>query len=210
LKNYHWLLLITFIGFLLRIIGLGDKPLFIDEALFYFYVQDGGANQEFTTVFIAQILGLNTDYQLRMISVIAGTLTIPAVYFVLKDKSTAIFASAFVALCPLFVFWSRLARPYSFAGLFVVLGWRWAWFYIPAIATTPIALIGVRIWKQSKYVLATAFVTAVILFLIREDSNRNWTIQNAINSSRFFVIPMYAMVLCAFDYLFPCMQHKYK
>jgi len=101
----------------------------------------------------------------------------------------------------LFVFWSRLARPYSAAGLFVVLGWRWAWFYIPAIATTPIALIGVRIWKQSKYVLATAFIGGLIFYFMREDSGRAWTIRNALASSRFFVIPTLVSVLYFFDYV---------
>lgn len=199
LKNYQFLIVITLLGFLLRFIGLGEHPLFIDEALFGFFIQSP-MTQEFTTVFIGKLFNLHTEFELRLLSAIAGVLTIPAVYWVLKDKSMAIWASLFVAVCPLFVFWSRMARPYSFAGLFVVLGWRYAWCYLVAIATTPISLVGVRVVKQNKYVLLSALVIAVTLFLIREDSGRNWTIDNALQSSRFFYIPSLAIVLYIFEF----------
>lgn len=105
-------------------------------------------------------------------SALTGTLTIPAVYFVLKDKNTALYGSIIVAFCPLFAFWSRMARPYSFAGLFLVLGWRYAWFYVVAIAATPIALVGVKVFNQKWTVLVSAVIGSAILYFIREDSER--------------------------------------
>lgn len=200
MNNYLFLTVITLLGFLLRFIDLGHYPLWIDESLFGFYIKDG-ATQEFTTVFIGQLFNLHTEFELRSLSALAGTLTIPAVYLVLKDKKMALWASLFVAVCPLFVFWSRMARPYSFAGLFVVFGWRWAWCYLIAIATTPISLIGVRVINQSKYVLLLAFVIAVSLFFMREDSNRNWTVSNFLNSSRFFYLPSLVGVLYFFEFV---------
>lgn len=199
MKQYNSLILITFLGFLLRFIGLGDRPLWVDEAIYAFLIQDG-ATQEFTTVFIGWLFGLRSEFELRLMSAITGTLTIPAIYFVLKNKDTAIYASMFVAVFPLFVFWSRMARPYSFAGLFVVLGWRYAWCYVVAIATTPIALIGVRVLNQKRTVLISALIGGVLLYFLREDSGRDWTIQQALTSSRWFYLPTLAGILYFFDY----------
>jgi len=193
-SEYVYLGIITIFGGILRFYGLGDKPLWTDEVLFGFYVKET-FSQEFTTVLIGKLFGLHSEFGLRSISAITGTLTIPAIYFVLKDKKTALYVSLFVAVCPLFVFWSRMARPYAFTGLFVVLGWRYAWCYIIAIATTPIALIGVRVVEQKRYVLLVALLSAIFFYLIREDANRNWTIQQILNSSRWFYIPLLTAVI---------------
>ena len=135
---------ITLIAGYLRFRGLGVNPLWVDEVGFGFLIQNGG-NQEFIPKWFGQVFGLHSEFGLRFLPALCGTLTVPALYFV-ADKYK-LESALFVAVFPLFVFWSRMARPYGVAGLFLVLSWRWWWMMIPAIMTTPIALVGVKLNK---------------------------------------------------------------
>jgi len=205
--KYTILFIATLVGAYLRFKGLGDNGLWIDEALFAFMVKQG-TTQEFTTVYLAKLFNLSSEFELRSISAIAGTLTIPAFYFALKEKKYALYASCLVAVFPLFVFWSQMARPYAFAGLFVVLGWRYYWFYFVAILTTPISLVGVRLIHQNKYVLSLLILITVIfaytLFTSDGYLNKDWTnIDNFLSSSRWFYVPVIIFLLYSFDYVLP-------
>ena len=192
------LLVITILAGVLRFLGLGSEPLWVDEALFAFWVRDGGNVQEFLPVWIA----LDTsEFGLRFFSALCGTLTIPAVYLVTKN----IKASLFVAVFPLFVFWSQMARPYAIAGLFVVLGYRYWWVYVAAILSTPIAAVGMNI-KHPWYVLAALVLFAAWMFFLREDSGRAWHFSMLLNHTRFWYVPILAGVLYWSDYAQPLFQ----
>lgn len=167
--------------------------MWIDEVLFGVWVRDGGYSQEFIPIWIAQIFGAHTEFGLRALSATCGTLTVPAVYWVTRRWESALLVSVF----PLFVFWSRMARPYAVAGLFVVLAWKhWAW-YIPALLTTPVSLIGVRVTKrflvEKWYWVALLAIGALVFFFIRPDWERfdfgYW------KHSRLWYIPALAGVL---------------
>ena len=147
------LILITAIGAFLRFYDLGAQGLWVDESLFAFWVREGNYIQETVPIFIGHIFGFRSEFWLRSISAFFGTLTIPAIYIVVKERKLS--AALIVAIFPLFVFWSRMARPYALAGFFVVLGWRFWWAYIPALLTTPISLVGIRLvnWKFTKRTL---------------------------------------------------------
>jgi 4-amino-4-deoxy-L-arabinose transferase-like glycosyltransferase len=207
------LILITAIGMFLRFYDLGAKGLWIDEALFAYMIKEGNYIQETVPVFIGHILGLHSEFWLRSISAFFGTLTIPAIYIVVKERKLS--AALIVAIFPLFVFWSRMARPYALAGFFVVLGWRYWWAYIPALLTTPISLVGVRLvnWKFSKKTkiiigIATLIIVAVI-YLIRPDAGRHWTIHQIFQSGRWFYVPCIAALLYIFDYLLPILDRRF-
>ena len=205
--KYTILFIATLVGAYLRFKGLGDHGLWIDEALFAFWVKQV-PTQEFTTVYLAKLFNLSSEFELRSISAIAGTLTIPAFYFALKEKKYALYASVLVAVFPLFVFWSQMARPYAFAGLFVVLGWRYYWFYFVAILTTPISLVGIRLIRQNKYLLFLLAIITVILaytlFTSDDYLNKDWTnINNFLSSSRWFYVPTIVILLYFFDYVLP-------
>ena len=197
----QWMIVMVFtgIGLYFRLHDLDGVRLWIDEALFSFYIREG-TTQEFPTVYLGMLFGLQSEYGLRMLSVIPGIMTIPMMFVVLKNKWSGVIAAIIVSVFPLFVFWSRMARPYAFAGLFIVLGWRWAWCYVIAIATTPISLLGIRVVRQNKYVLIGAFVIAVTLFYFREDAGRDWTIPMLLNSPRFFYLPLLVLVLYVSEY----------
>jgi len=83
--------------------------------------EDDKIYQEHLPVMIARLFHLQSEFWIRFPFALAGSLTILAVYHSVQDKRFAILAAMIVAVCPLFVFWSRMGRPYAMAGLFVAL-----------------------------------------------------------------------------------------
>ena len=111
LKKKHQIILVsayTLIAGYLRFHGLGVNPLWVDEAGFGLLVQ-GGGNQEFIPKWFAQLFALHSEFGLRFLSALCGTLSVPAIYHV-ADKYK-LESAEFVAVFTLFVFWSRMARP---------------------------------------------------------------------------------------------------
>jgi hypothetical protein len=198
------LLAVTSLGAYLRFASLGDPPFWIDEAIFMDFVRHGG-RQEFLPVWIAQLFGLEGEFWVRFPFALCGTLTIPAVYFVIRDKKGALVASLFTAVFPVFVLWSRMARPYAIAGLFVVLGYRYALFYVPALLATPITVFGLNMQElRSRWQIYLVIgIGAIILYLIRPDStNRSfirWEFLS--NASRIWYVPALSLLLHAFECL---------
>jgi uncharacterized membrane protein len=213
IEKKHWatLALITVVGGWLRFNGLGNAPLWVDECIFYDLIRRGGT-QEFVPVWIATILGLHSEFWLRSMSALAGTLTIVAIYPFKGDRSAGIYPSIVVAVMPLFVFWSRLARPYAVAGLFMVLGWRYWQFYILAVVTTPISLIGVRITDKKWGRLIGFAVLAIFMYVIRPDSDKFFSLSSlwtAFTTSRWMYLPALAALLYGTEYLLPWLRHRY-
>ena len=197
-REYHILALITLVGGLLRFYDLGLNPLWIDEGLFAHLCRDSMFTQEYIPVWIVNILGLyNDEFHLRFIFALAGTLTIPAIYYVVKRYKLQ--AALFTAIFPFFIFWSRQARPYALCGLFMVLGWKWWQYNIIAIVTSPISFIGTRLrrsWKITGFLL----LIAVIVYFNRPEvsnamSGEGWTYGN-----RFLYLPLLALVLNITEY----------
>lgn len=187
------------VGLFLRLRGI-DRPFWIDEASYMNWIKSGRA-QEFVTVGIGWVscaLGLNSEVWIRMPFVLAGALTIPVVYWVIQDKRYALAAAAFVAFCPLFYFWSGFARPYAFAGLFVVLGFRLWWCYPIALLTTPFSIIGLNLFKIKKYwpFYLLFIAVAIILFKIRPDSGRNFLDWRFLShAKRLWYIPVLSLTV---------------
>jgi len=192
------IVLVTLAGGYLRFNNLGSNALWVDEAWFGFLSQ-GNITQEFIPAYVAKLFGFNSEFWLRFQSALFGTLTIPAVFYVVKKYK--IYAALLVAVFPLFVFWSKMARPYAVAGFFLVLSWRWWWLMFLAVLTTPIALVGII--KQRWYIIAGFMAAALIIYLIREDSGRNWTLEQIFNSPRWFYLPFLTLVLLVFDIILP-------
>jgi hypothetical protein len=173
-------------------------------------VRDGIWRQEYVPHFVAWLFNLDTDYSLRFISALAGTLSIPAIYFVLKDyKWVGVFLIAFN---PLFIFWSQLIRPYSIAGLFMILGWKYKEFIIPAILTTPISLIGFRFKRQQKLWMLIIIGITAVLYFIRPDYNRSGFTNPTIvfHSSRWYYLPAISIILYLCTYGLPYLKKKFK
>ncbi len=180
--------LIVLIAAYFRFRALGVNPLWVDEVGYGFLIQNGG-NQEFIPKWVGQLFGLHSEFGLRFFPALCGTLTVPAVYFVAHKYKLE--AALVVAVFPLFVFWSRMARPYAIAGLFLVLSWRYWWMMIPALLTTPIALVGVRI---NKWTIGLA-ILGVVSVLIRPDAFRHWTADLFLIFSRWWYLPALTLIL---------------
>lgn len=188
---------ITLVGAWLRFHGLGDRPLWVDESVFAFLVRDGGERQEWLSIWFARAIGAESEFGLRFLSALAGTLTIPAVYLVSRN----LYATGFVAVFPLFVFWGTLARPYAVAGLFIALGWRWWPFYLLALVSTPVALVGVKLTRSRLKLVGILVVVALGIFLLRPDVGRGWHLGMLLTNSRFWYVPALAFVLYCADYM---------
>lgn len=214
-EEYFILFLITLIGGILRFSNLSN-PLFSDSAFFGVLVRDGvwtqeqfphailwAINHNWLIQSIYSQFHINIDTQLRLPFLFCGIASIPLIYFIVKENK--LFASIFVAFNPLFIFWSGLARPYSMAGFFVILAWRFKWFYIPAMLTTPISIVGYNFkHKKVKLMFGIIVISAVVLYLIRPDIhydgwNRNlWSIFQT--ASRWWYLPMISFALYMSDY----------
>ena len=187
-KDILLLSLMTLFAGYLRFRGLDVHPLWIDEGGFGFLVQNGG-NQEFIPKWIGQLFRLHSEFGLRFLPALCGTLTVPAIFFVADRHKLE--SALFVAVFPLFVFWSRMARPYAVAGLFIVLSWRYWWMMIPALVTTPIALVGVRL---NKWTIGLIGIGA-LFFFIRPDAFRGWSITQLVVFTRWWYLPALTLIL---------------
>jgi 4-amino-4-deoxy-L-arabinose transferase-like glycosyltransferase len=205
-----WIVVIsTLVGGYLRFANLDLLPFWIDEVLFIRFIES--PPQEFIPVYLAKILCLEGEFEIRFPFALAGTLTIPALYYVAKNKDVGALLSMLVAVCPLFVFWSRLARPYAFAGLFVVLGWRFWPCYFVAMLTTPISVIGFRLpeaLKSRKMALVGVALACVagLTYWIRPDIGRTedfLSLHFLFNAKRIWYIPLLVMALYCSEYILP-------
>jgi len=195
------LIVVFIIGLLIRLQNI-SRPFWIDEVLYMNYIESWRP-QEFITVGIGKVLcmvGLNSEIWIRMPFVVAGSLTVLVVYWVIGDKRYGLAAAAFVALCPLFTFWSGFARPYAFAGLFMVLGFRFWWAYPIALFTTPISAVGLNLFKikKDRMLYLLFIIVAIVLFKIRPDSGRNFFDGRfLIHAKRLWVLPVLSLVVHA-------------
>lgn len=190
-----WVFAATAVGAFLRFTNLWDNPLWIDEALL-------GVGALPHQEFLGNLLVVHDDYWLRFPYALAGTLTIPALFYVMENKRFAVAAGWFVAVFPLFVFWSRLARPYALAGLFVVLAWRWWWAMWPGLACSPVALLGMRLRKS--WTTPVLIASALILYLVRPDGDaRFFDPDFFLTQPRIWYVPILVVLLWCGDYLVP-------
>ncbi len=197
MKPFMWLIIILLVAGFLRFRHLGDYGLWVDECLYVGYVQDGASQEHIPQIF-GYIFGVETDLQTRLPFAICSTLTVLALYYVIEDKKTALALCAVFATLPLFVWWGHLARPYAIAGLFLVLSWKNPNWMLPAILTTPIALIGLDLTEIKKnwktYLIFVIF--AIGLYFLRGDYARgHWSVTTVLESSRWWYLPSLVIIL---------------
>jgi hypothetical protein len=198
--------LITILGAYLRLANLSGPPLWIDEALFAGWIKEV-PRQEFFTLLIAKVLPTN-EFYLRLPVALAGTLTIPAFYWATGKSRKSLYGAAFIAVFPILVFWSRLARPYAFAGLFMVLGWRWWGFSIIAILSTPMSLISLNLFRlkeiRYRWYYAGLGVVSFLVYFIRPDVNQAGDFFDPVflfTMKRFWYVPILTILLYCCSYL---------
>lgn len=219
------LLILFLLGSFLRFNYLDNKPLWIDEVSFVNEASKPDIwNREIIPAMIQYTFHFNNEFWIRFPFALAGSLTILAMYLAIKDKNIALIACTIIAVHPLFVFWSTLARPYSFAGLFVVLSWidkiRFPMMSI-GLMTTPVAIFGLKIKKPKDIVGYIEYATFIILliggFLLRQDVKKDslgifysgWLGKDfLIHARRIYYIPIIGIILYTFTYLLPALRYK--
>lgn len=200
--KYLWLILIFCYALWIRTENLGGHCFWIDETLYIGMVQNI-STQELVPSLIGKLTNTNDEYSTRLPFAIAGSLTVFAIYFVLKNKKIALLIGLFYAVCPLFVWWARLARPYAFAGLFMVIAWRYPLAMIPSILCTPISMLGLNLTKIRKYGkwFIGILIFTILVYFMREDYDRgHWEIQNILDSTRWAYLPSLAVLLYIGDW----------
>ena len=135
-----------------RFYDLGVSPYWIDEVLLLHKVSgDVSLVQTIPYVFILRIMPFElTEFWVRFPSALFGSF-MPVVFYLVfrqKNERLALAFSLVIAVFPLFVFWSRYARPYMMAGFFIICSWGnrdiYKLFLIPAVLLTPLAIIGLK------------------------------------------------------------------
>lgn len=223
MKYYYLLLVIvaTFVGGYLRFANLGDAPLWCDEAAFATSMVNFTERQEYLPAAIARILGTSDELRTRIPFALAGTLSILAVYLAKPSKYT-VCAAILIAVFPLFVWWSRMCRPYAMAGLFVILSWKWRWCMIPAILCTPLAVVGidwVTAWKEWKKeydsmvwrFLAVLVGFAGVMYMIRGDLSRPGfgSLGMFFTAPRLWYIPILVVLLYLTYHILPRVEENW-
>lgn len=201
MKRYHMsVMFVVILATILRFWQLEYKPLWIDEVLFYQFVTEG-SNQEFVPVLITRLISsfvdIHSEFWLRFPFALAGVLSVVSIFLIKGvNRNTIIFACLF-ACFPLLVFWSRMARPYVFGSLFIILGYRWWPFYFLGVLTTPLSIIGLNLFELKKrwpfYLLIIVF--AYFLLQIRIDIDRGFNLEFLWNAKRIWVLPVTILFL---------------
>jgi hypothetical protein len=197
MRNYIFLALIFILALYLRTESLGGHGFWIDECLYIGMVQKP-STQEFIPSIMGQLSNTNNEFSVRLPFALAGVFTVISLFWVTKNKDIALLIALFYAVCPLFVFWDRMARPYSMAGLLMVIAWRYPVAMIGAIFCTPIAMIGLNLTKIKTHWMGylSLIIIVVNIYFLREDANRgHFQIQNILNSSRWFYLPCLTVLL---------------
>jgi hypothetical protein len=207
MRRYIFLSIIFLLACFLRFSELGKYGFFIDECLFIGMTQHI-STQELVPSLIGQLTDTNDEFSTRFPFALAGSLTVLALYWVIKDKKIALVLALFYSVFPLFVFWSRLARPYAFAGLLVVLAWKYPKVMLLAVFCTPIAFIGVNLTKINEHwkLYLSFLIVMIIIYFLRADYARgHWNIQTVLYSTRWWYLPsLVGMLYCAEFYQYLC------
>ena len=136
-KSILYIFLITAIGAVFRIYHLGFKPLWLDEAVIY-WISESGSIKEIITqnalrnstpplfpILISFITTLSDSEEfLRLISVLAGIASIPAIYFFARElinKYPALILTVLVSVAPTQIKYSQEVREYSLTFLLTIL-----------------------------------------------------------------------------------------
>lgn len=199
MKEILWIILLTLFAFMLRFVD-SERPLWIDEAKYANDLVSGDhfEYRELIPVFISKLTNPTTERGLRFPFIVFSTLCIPAMWFVIEDKKKAWIIMITITFAPIYIFWGSMARPYTVALFFVVLGWRWPIFYVFGVVTTPYALVGINILKIKKrflfYILLV--LSSYIYYKSMNLSNLDhFNTEFLLNAKRLWIIPLCSFML---------------
>jgi uncharacterized membrane protein len=168
------LFLLTLIAAYLRFPSLGRDSFWLDESFYWFISSQASVREVISTngqtggspplyPVLLHFVGLfdNSEFGLRSLSALAGTLSIPAFYLLGRKFLTpafALFGSALIAFSPRQIFYSQELREYSLSVLITILVF-WAYFEANEKKDT-------RAWLRFGFIAAVAVLLQYGLFIV--------------------------------------------
>ena len=206
------LLYITILGAVLRFYQLGFNSLWLDEAVSYTItnteslsaVWTGAFNDHHAPLFfiIEWIIHFisTSEFWLRVPSALAGTVTIPVIYFLgkeLSNENVGLVAALLLAVSPYHIYYSQEARMYAFVVLFVTL----AYYLFFKASRSSDGRYWVLMWLSCAAAFYTHFYTGFVIiplvigyFLLRDIKNINWFAGGAL-AAFLLVLPILSSFL---------------
>jgi len=211
------LIILSFIGLVLRFYNLGFNSLWLDEASTNAYalmsipdIWKATAGGEFNPPLFYAIEHLmltlgNNEVVLRFVPALVGVLTIPLIYFAGKefmDRNVGIIAAAAFAFSPFLIFYSQEARAYSMMLFFVAFAMV---FYFKALKINDLknwALFGIlsafAFWTHFySFVIIAALILYALLLQITNIRNNFQNLKMIAVSIVLFAILCFPLIFLA-------------
>jgi len=186
-------ILLILLALILRYNYRADKGLWIDEAKTALLSIGDGGGREMLQVIWYNFFGANSEPAIRLPVILASSLTVGAFYWVFGIKSLPFMV--LIAIHPFFVHWGALGRPYALASFFCVLGIRQKWFYVPALLSTPFAVVGLYWFEKDRIVLNIGLIVIGIMWYsvmpLSESDHFNWGFLT--HAKRLWYIPVVSL-----------------
>ncbi len=214
--NNKYLLLLSVFYFFLRIINLTNFPIFNDEAIYldwgwrethtpgflYYSLYDAKQPLLMWIFGIAQEILSNPLFAGRIVSVLAGFMTLIGIYKISKklfDTKTALVAMLFYTIIPLFSFYDRQALMESsisavgiWAGYYLIL-FSEKKLYRYSIILGLILGIGFFIKSSAIIFLASFFITSI--YLLKLSSKKGKTLENIFLTIIIFLVTILLLLI---------------
>ncbi len=139
LNKIHYIILavVLILGIVIRIWGLGEKSLWIDEMYSYLFSYQKSILESYSAMFAdlsppiyylilyvwIKLFG-SSEFMLRFPSFLAGIASVFFIYFATKkvfNKQIALGAAILTGLSPVMLYYSQEARPYSLFAMFSII-----------------------------------------------------------------------------------------
>ena len=196
----------------LRVQEIG-RPIWIDEAAYGILVYDTQEYREIVPLILSKLQMPDTVQQLRHPFILLSVLSVLAVWFVVKDKRNALIVATVLAFAPIYIYWGTMARPYTIALFFVILGWRYPVFYLLAIFTTPYAMAGLNFYKLPNrwvYYLVLLGISFIYYYSLNLSSFSHFNMEFLLYAKRLWIIPLCSLMLHCVDFDMERVQGLFK
>ncbi|MDK2940439.1 MAG: hypothetical protein PWQ51_2604 [Methanolobus sp.] len=222
------LILITILGFFLRIYHLGKQSMWLDEAASFGYIQETlmgtwersvSAKQAPLHMVVLHIMTFfsSSEFSLRFPSVIFGALTIPVTYFLgsrLFGKEEGIIGSFLLSISIMHLWYSQEARMYSQMVFFSLLS---LYFFYIAVHTNSkrswvLFIISSSLAFFSHYYSVFVFVSEFFYYLLLQVilplcKKESFSLKENLNL-KYFIMSMLGLLFATSPLLIPFIQQS--
>ena len=214
LANLKFLLIFVFIiSFIARFYNLGNLGIWADEGYSAFLAQKSlyqifeylksDSGPPFYYLILSLFIKIaDTEFMLRLPSVIAGCFSVLVIFFLGKelfDKETGFWSSFIAGISPLFIYYSQLSRNYA---LLVFLVLSYFYFFIKIAKDKRLKyLIGYTIsgtlilytHNVGLFIIICGLICGIVTGYYKKEFRRSWLISNILIA--FFYLPWFLVLI---------------